>query len=133
MKVRPAPCSALPVPGWLPGIFMFLAGIFWLLLFGEIFRIPHLLTPADDLILGLVLVAGFVQFLRRWAPANAPDLGQFSLLTGGLAANTTFGLFVLSVSGSKFDACGQIGILLLVGSALTILGRTLRQNRNVPA
>ena len=57
---------------------------------------------------------------------NAPDRGQFSLLTGGLAANTAFGLVVLSISGSKFDTYGQIGVIVLVGAALTILGRTLR-------
>ncbi|MGA2221526.1 MAG: hypothetical protein ABSH21_07085 [Verrucomicrobiia bacterium] len=57
-------------------------------------------------------------------PANAPDLGQFSLVTGGLAANTAFGFVV--VSGSKFDTYGQIGVVLLVGAALTILGRTLQ-------
>ena len=124
MKVRPAPLSAHPVPSWLPGIFMFLAGFFWLLLFGGIFRTPHLLPAAGNLTLGLVLAAGFVQLLQRWAPANAPDLGQFSLLTGGLAANTAFGFVV--VSRSKFDTYGQIGVVLLVGAALTILGRTLR-------
>lgn len=56
-------------------------------------------------------------WLQRWVPANAPDLGQFSLVTGGLAANTAFGLVVLSVSGSKFDTYGQIGVVLLLGCA----------------
>jgi hypothetical protein len=59
-------------------------------------------------------------------PASAPDLEQFSLLTGGQAANTAFGFVVFVVSGSKFDTYGQIGVILLVGAALTILGRTLR-------
>jgi hypothetical protein len=129
LKARPAPLSAHPVPDWLPGIFMFLAGIFWLLLYGEIFRIPHLLPVAANLTLGIVLAAGFVLLLQRWVPANAPDPRQFSLLTGGLAANTAFGFVV--VSGSKFDTCAQIGVVLLVGVALTILGRTLRPNLKV--
>ena len=125
MKARPAPFSARPVPRWLPGIFMFLAGIAWLLLFGQIFGAPHRLPAEGDLILGLLLAVGFVLLLERWAPANAPDWEQFSLLTGGLAANTTFGLFVLSVSGSRFDAYGQVGVIVLTGAALTILGRKL--------
>lgn len=131
MKARPAPLFAHSVLDWIPGIFTFFAGIFWLMLFGKIFSIPHRLPAAGDLILGLALATGFVQLLQRWVPASAPDLGQFSLVAGGLAANTVFGLVVLSISGSKFDTYGQIGVVLLVGATLIFLGRTLRQSKRL--
>jgi hypothetical protein len=124
LKARPVPLAVRPVPSWLPGIFMFLVGIFWLLLYGEIFRKAHPLPVAANLTLGLVLAAGFGLLLPRWAPTDAPDQRQFSLLTGGLAANTAFGFVV--VSGSTFDTHAQIGVAVLVGAALFVLGRTLR-------
>jgi hypothetical protein len=124
LKARPANVVSRPVPTWLPGIFMALAGIFWLLLYGEIFRKPHLFPVEVNLPLGLMLAVGFRLLLPRWAPADASDRRQFSLLAGGLAANTAFGFVV--VSTSRLDTYGQIGIVVLLGVALAVLARTLR-------
>jgi len=124
LKARPASVAARPVPVWLPGVFMALAGVFWLMLYGVIFHKPYLLPMAVNLALGLVLVVGFGLLLPRWAPADAPDRRQLSLLAGGLAANTAFGFVV--VASSRLDTYGQIGIVVLLGVALTVLGRTLR-------
>ena len=124
LKARPALLPPLRGPTWFPGIVMFMVGISWLLLYGEIFRTPHLLHVTFNLALGIGLAAGFALSLRRWAPAGAPDQRQFSLIAGGLAANTAFGFVV--VSGSTLDTYGQIGLVLLGGVGLCLLGRTLR-------
>jgi hypothetical protein len=124
MKARPVSVTARRVPCWLPGIFMFLVGVSWLLLYGVIFHKPHFMPAEGNLILGLVLAVGFGLLLQRWVPADAPDRRQFSLLVGGLAANTAFGFVV--VSASRLDTYGQIGIVVLLGIALAVLGRTLR-------
>lgn len=123
LKARPAPATARPVPSWLPGIFMALAGLSWLLLYGIIFHKPYFMPAADNLAFGLVLAVGFGLLLPRWAPADAPDRRQFSLLAGGLAANTAFGFVV--VSASRLDTYGQIGIVVLLVVALAVLGRKL--------
>jgi len=124
IKATSVNVTARPVPSWLPGIFMFVAGIFWLLLYGEIFRTPHPLSVTGNLALGLVLAVAFGLLLPRWAPADAPDRRQLSLVAGGLAANTAFGFVV--VSASRLDTYGQIGIVVLLCVALAVLGRTLR-------
>jgi hypothetical protein len=122
-KEGPVNVVLRPVPSWFPGIFMALAGISWLLLYGEIFRKPHLLPVAGNLALALVLLVVFGLSLPRWLPADAPDRHQFSLLAGGLAANTAFGFIV--VSASRLDTYGQIGIVVLLGVALAVLRRRL--------
>ena len=124
LKSQPPALPAKSLPGWVPGAFMFLAGIIWLVLYGEIFRKPHFLPVAGNLGLGLALAAGFAFLLPRWAPADAPDRHRFSLVAGGLAANAAFGFVVLS--GSALDTYGQIGIVFLVGTGLYALGRKLR-------
>jgi len=117
-----ATTRALPPP-WMPGAFMFLTGIFWLMLYGEIFRPHHWMTPACNISLGLALSLGFALLLPRFAPAVAPDSHRYSLLAGGLAANTAFGFVV--VSGSTIDTSGQIGLVVLLVPALFVFGKRI--------
>jgi len=124
LKARPANVASRPVPPWLPGVFMALAGIFWLLLYAVIFHKPYFMPVECNLTLGFVLAVGFGLLLPRWAPADAPDRHQFSLVTGGLAANTAFGFVV--VSTSRLDTYGQIGVVVLLAVALAVLERRLR-------
>ena len=124
LKRREAPAGAPPVPPWLAGIMMFGLGIFWLLLYGQIFRHPPVAPAAWNLMAGLLLGAGFAGSIARWAPEPGTSLQRFWFVAGGLAANTLFGFVV--VSGSPLDTAGQIAVALLVAAGLFVLGRRLR-------
>ena len=124
LRRRDSSTTTLPPAVYLPGIITLLAGGAWLLLYGEIFR-PQRLVPAPvNLAAGLLLAAGGI-LLSRWMRRGAwSDRHSFSFVAGGLAANSLFGFVV--VSGSALDTCGQIGIVLLVGTGLVLLERRLR-------
>jgi hypothetical protein len=126
LKRREAPAIAPQLPAWLAGIMMFGFGIFWLLLYGEIFRHPPVTPVAWNLALGLFVAAGFAGSISKWAPEHGTNIQRFWLVAGGLAANTLFGFVV--VSSSPLDTGGQIAVALLVAAGLFVLGRRLRTN-----
>jgi len=122
---EPSGTAALP-PAFVPGLLAFLCGIAWLLLYGEIFRAQRLMPASGNLVAGLLLGAAWVGLSRRLRRGAWSDRHDFSFVAGGLAANSLFGFVV--VSSSTLDTCGQVGVVLLVGTGLTLLGRRLRQN-----
>ncbi len=124
LKRPGAPATVPHVPAWSAGIVTFGSGLFWLVLYGQIFRHPPLAPAAWNLVAGLFLAAGFVGSMARWAPEHGSDELRFWFVAGGLAANTLFGFVV--VSGSRLDTAGQIAVTLLVAAGLLTLGRKLR-------
>ena len=121
LKRREAPATQASGSAWRPGIVMFGSGILWLGLYGEIFRHPPMAPPTLNLVLGLMVVAGFAGSIARWAPEHGTDRQRLSFVAGGLAANTLFGFVV--VSGSPLDTGGQAAVALLVAAGLYWLGR----------
>jgi hypothetical protein len=126
LKRRGVPALVPQGRVWLAGIMMFGSGLFWLMLYGEIFRHPHVVPAAWNLMFGILVAAGFASSISRWAPEHGADIQRFWLVAGGLAANTLFGFVV--VSGSPLDTGGQIAVALLVATGLFALGRKLRTN-----
>ena len=119
--------SGAPPPRvYLPGVLTFLGGLTWLLLYGEIFRSQRVAPASVNLAAGLLLAAASSLLSRRVRRGAWSDRHNFSFVAGGLAANSLFGFVV--VSSSTLDTCGQIAVVLLVGTGLTLLERRLRQN-----
>ena len=124
-RVAPAPAPARP--DWLPGTMTLGSGLLWLLLYGQIFQHPPVVPAAWNLLVGLLLAAGFAGTINRWAPESGTIRQRFWFVAGGLTANTIFGFVV--VSGSRLDTGGQIGVALLVAGGLYLLWRRLSAGR----
>ena len=131
-RSEPSGTAAAPAR-MVPGVFMFLFGLLWLVLYGDIFHHPHLLSVTGNLVAALVLATGFALLSRQLARAAWTPCHWLAFVAGGLAANSLFGFVVVtgSINGSKVDLYGQVGIVVLVAIGLVALSRRLARRGEV--
>jgi hypothetical protein len=118
--------AGVPSP-WVLGVFAFLAAFAWFLLLALPSALKTGLPVLGPLVGGVVLSAGVVELLGRWASLGEgwTRRHQLALVMGSLPPVMLFGFFIVTAS-QRVDQVGQGIISLAAMGGLALLAGRLR-------
>ena len=132
LKRPAAPVDTVgPRPAWVAGLTMFVFGGVWFLLYAGIFGSEHRIPAWLNLVLGVVAALAMIFLSRRLFPAAWSDAHAFAFIAGGLAANSLFGIYVVSVSGVAIDLYAHIVIVVGATALLALLWKKRVASRRI--